>query len=219
MRRSVFSRSGLLIAALVLVAAAAGLWAGSLWLQPTPAERLAALQRDTSATVLPTDYARLPDSAIRTADGRRLRQALAGDWGLVFLGFTHCPDVCPITMQALAATAARMDSGAMPRVAFVSVDPRRDSPAVAGRYAGQFNPDFIGATGNMPALRELAETLRVEFNVPDKPADAEYAVEHPSAVFLVDPRGRLRAVLSTPHEPATIAADLRSIIETYGTPS
>lgn len=220
MMRSLLSRSGLFIAALVLiVAGAAGIWVGSAWLQPTSAERRAALQQDTSATVLPHDYARLPDSAIHTSDGQRLRPALKGNWSLLFLGFTHCPDVCPVTMQALAATAARMDADAMPRVAFVSVDPQRDSPDVAGRYATEFNPDFLGATGDMPALRELADTLRVDFHVPDEPADAQYEVDHPSAVFLIDPSGRLRAVLSTPHEPATMAADLRRIIQTHGNPS
>lgn len=220
MIRSMTSRSILLVGVVAFVAAlAAGIWAGSAWLQPTPAERLAALQRDTTATVLPRDYARLPDIAVRTASGQSLRQALAGDWSLLFLGFTHCPDVCPITMQALAATAGRMDGDTMPRVAFVSVDPRRDSADTAKRYATAFNPDFIGATGDMPALRKLADTLRVEFDVPDEPADAQYDVAHPSAVFLLDPRGRLRAVLSTPHKPATMAADLRNIIRTYGNPS
>lgn len=214
------SRQSLLICSLVfIVVIAAGLWAGSIWLQPTQAERHTALQQDTAATVLPRDYARLPELAIRTADGRSLRDALHGDWSLLFLGFTHCPDVCPIAMQALAATAARMDADAMPQVAFVSVDPRRDSAAIAGRYATEFNADFIGATGEMPALRELADTLRVDFQVPDKPADAEYAVEHPSAVFLVDPQGRLRAVFSSPHEPGTMATDLRTVVQTYGSPS
>ncbi len=220
MTRPMASRSTLLVCLVVFVAAlAAGIWGGSAWLQPTPAERLAALQRDTTATVLPRDYARLPDTAVRTANGQSLRQALTNDWSLLFLGFTHCPDVCPITMQALAATAKRMEANTMPQVAFVSVDPRRDSADTAGRYAAEFDPDFIGATGDMPALRELARTLRVDFDVPDKPADAEYAVEHPSAVFLVDPEGRLRAVLSSPHDPATMAADLRRIVQTYGSPA
>lgn len=214
------SRSSLLVCSLiVIVAAAAGVWAASVWLQPTPAERRTALQQDTTATVLPGDYARLPDVAVSTAQGQRLHRALRGEWSLLFLGFTHCPDVCPVTMQALAATAARMDGDTMPEVAFVSVDPQRDSPANANRYAAEFNPNFIGATGDMDALRELAGTLRVDFRVPDKPADAEYSVEHPSAVFLIDPQGRLRALFSSPHDPAAMATDLRAIHETFGSPS
>lgn len=211
------SRSGLLIASVVfVVAAAAGLGAGWLWLAPTPQERQAALQQQTGATVLPRDYARLPDVAVHTADGRPLREALADDWSLLFLGFTHCPDVCPISLQALAATAERLDSGTMPRVAFISVDPRRDSAADASRYAAAFDEAFVGATGEMPALRRLTGTLHVDFQVPDAAADAEYAVEHPSTVFLLDPQGRLRAVFSAPHDPEAMAADLRAILQTLG---
>ncbi len=213
MIRPMSSRSALLISCSVFVAAlAAGIWAGSAWLAPSPEERRAGLQREVDGTILPRDYARIPDTPVHTADERPLRAALAGRWSLVFLGFTNCPDVCPLTLQTLAATMDEYDGETpAPRVAFVSVDPRRDTPADARAYAASFNDDFLGASGDMSALRRLADSLRVEFAVPDAAPDEAYGVEHPSQVFLLDPRGRLRAVFSPPLAPERLSQDLRTL--------
>ncbi|MEX1082349.1 MAG: SCO family protein [Halofilum sp. (in: g-proteobacteria)] len=208
------ARSGLLLASMVFIAAAGvGLWAGIHWLAPTPEERRAELQRTVDATVLPRDYARLPNTAVHTAQGEPMREALGGGWSVLFLGFTHCPDVCPLTLQTLAATMDKWSSEEpRPKVAFVSVDPRRDTPADAGAYAARFDPEFLGASGEMAALRTLADRLRVDFEVPDAAADEQYGVEHPSQIFLLDPQGRLRAVFSPPFGPDTLARDLRTLI-------
>lgn len=208
------ARSGLLLVTIVfLFAAAAGIWGGSFLLAPTPEERRAELQRSVDATVLPPDYAHLPQTAVRTAGDKSLKAALADRWNVLFLGFTNCPDVCPLTLQNLATAKAEWTgSGSAPQVAFVSVDPRRDTAADADAYASSFDDAFIGATGDMPALRSLARTLRVDFNVPDAAADAQYSVQHPSQIFLIDPQGRLRAVFSPPFAPDDLAQDLQRII-------
>lgn len=208
------ARSGLLLAMVVfLLAAGAGVWGGSFLLAPSAEERRAELQQAVDATVLPPDYARLPQAAVRTASDESLNATLAGSWNVLFLGFTNCPDVCPLTLQNLAAaTAEWTGSEPFPQVAFVSVDPRRDTAADADAYASSFDDAFVGATGDMPALRSLAQSLRVDFNVPDAAADAEYSVQHPSQIFLVDPQGRLRAVFSPPFGPDDLAQDLQRIM-------
>jgi protein SCO1/2 len=82
----------------------------------------------------------------------------------LFFGYTHCPDVCPQTMQRLAE-AARLLGPADPKltVALVTVDPERDTPAVLGEYARGFHPDFVGLTGAPEAIRAAAEAYGVRY--------------------------------------------------------
>jgi protein SCO1/2 len=140
---------------------------------------------------------------------------LRGRWTFLYFGFTNCPDICPTTLATLAAAKAALadlPGGLQPGVAFVSVDPGRDTPQVAGRYAAHFDPSFIGATGTRAALDALASALGVAVIIGPPAADGSYAVDHSAAVFLVDPEARVAALFGAPHDSATIARDYRRIV-------
>jgi protein SCO1/2 len=138
---------------------------------------------------------------------------LRGAWSFVFFGFTSCPDVCPVTMSALAQTRkllADLPEPSRPRVVMISVDPERDTPERLATYVKGFDPAFVGATGAKPAIDELAQRMGVL--VATRPLDGDnYTVDHSTSVFLVGPDGALRALFSAPHEPDKIAADYRRI--------
>ncbi|HJY38524.1 MAG TPA: SCO family protein [Steroidobacteraceae bacterium] len=138
---------------------------------------------------------------------------LRGAWSFVFFGFTSCPDVCPVTMSALAQTRkllADLPEPSRPRVVMISVDPERDTPERLAAYVKGFDPAFVGATGTKPAIDELAQRMGVL--VATRPLDGDnYTVDHSTSVFLVGPDGALRALFSAPHEPDKIAADYRRI--------
>ena len=138
---------------------------------------------------------------------------LRGGWSFVFFGFTSCPDVCPVTMSALAQTRkllADLPEPSRPRVVMISVDPERDTPERLAAYVKGFDPAFVGATGTKPAIDELAQRMGVL--VATRPLDGDnYTVDHSTSVFLVGPDGALRALFSAPHEPDKIAADYRRI--------
>jgi protein SCO1/2 len=140
---------------------------------------------------------------------------LRGRWTLMFFGFTHCPDVCPLTLATLAE-ARRLLAGLpreqQPAVVLVSVDPRRDTAAVLSRYVGHFDPEFIGVTGGTAALDAFTKALGVAVIVGAPGEDGSYTVDHSAAVFLVNPRAELIAVFGTPHEAAVIADDYRRIV-------
>ena len=80
---------------------------------------------------------------------------LQGAPTLVYFGYTHCPDVCPVTLLQLAQV---LKSGVVPglRVAFISVDPARDTPPQLAQYVHAFDPDFIGLTGTPAMLKTLS---------------------------------------------------------------
>ena len=138
---------------------------------------------------------------------------LRGGWSFMFFGFTHCPDVCPVTMTALAQTSkllADLPEPSRPRVVMISVDPQRDTPERLATYVKAFDPGFLGATGTKPAIEELAQRMGV-LAATRSLDDGSYTVDHTTSVFLVGPDGALRALFSAPHEPDKIAADYRRI--------
>jgi len=77
---------------------------------------------------------------------------------VVFFGFTHCPDVCPVTMAQLARTLDSLeDDGSRIQGLFITVDPARDSPERLREWLGNFHPSFLGLTGAEEEIREVAE--------------------------------------------------------------
>ena len=142
-------------------------------------------------------------------------EQLQGHWSFVFFGFVNCPDVCPTTLATLAKARQALEdlpAGKRPAVAFVSVDPGRDSPALLGQYVAHFDPAFVGATGTREAIDDLTRALGVAVIIGPASADGSYAVDHSAAVFLVDPRARVVALFGAPHEAGVIARDYRRVV-------
>jgi protein SCO1/2 len=156
----------------------------------------------------------IPGFTFVTATGDTVRtDAETGRPTLVFFGYTHCPDVCPLTLadwtsikRALGPDAARV------RWHFVTVDPTRDTPAVAEAYARQFDPDFRGLSGDSATLAAIQRAFAVaSYETPGATPD-DYLVTHSAQVFLVDDRGRLRAMYPFDSGPEAMLADLRRLL-------
>jgi len=161
-----------------------------------------------AATLLPEP---VPLPAIELAHshgGRLTRDWFEGKHTLVFFGFTHCPDVCPITLQQLAAARRRLsDQGIeiLPSILFVSVDPQRDDLAAVTEYVAAFGDGVSGARGDLAALESLTRTLGV-YHARERSGD-DYTVDHSAAVFVIDDAARFRAVFSAPHDVADLVHD------------
>ena len=206
-------RSGRLPLAVVLIAALAaglGLWAG----QKTFLGASALPQ--TQATRLLDPPRALPAFALQGADGVRIDAgALRGRWTLVFLGFTHCPDICPTTLAELAKAEkllADLPEPQRPRILFVSVDPERDTPEIAANYARYFSPTLLAATADVDTLTAFASALSMVFAKSPLP-DGDYTIDHTSWVAVLDPQGNLAGFIRPPLDPAMIAADLRLLVD------
>jgi protein SCO1/2 len=158
----------------------------------------------------------LPAFALTAADGSAFSNAALRDrWSLLFFGFTHCPDVCPTTLATLAAARrelADLPATARPDVVLVSVDPARDTPAILSPYVKFFDASFRGVTGSSTAIDAFTRGLGVAVLRGSARADGSYDVSHTASIFVVDPAGRLVAVLSAPHTATGVAADFRRIL-------
>ncbi|KQZ29381.1 SCO family protein [Caulobacter sp. Root1472] len=140
--------------------------------------------------------------------------ALKGQWNAVFFGFTYCPDVCPGTLQALAAASDQLGPKAKDlRIVFISVDPDRDKPqAVKDFLSGPTLPKTIlGLTGTPEQTAAAAKAYRVYYK---KAGDGpDYSVDHSTAVYLMDPKGRFVKVIPYNLPPEEIARQIRDAME------
>lgn len=191
-----------LIAAIVLGSAlAAGIFV---------AARLQTPASLTTAFLLPTPTS-LPDFSLLDQEGNTVtRDTFRNHWNLVFFGFTHCPDICPTTLQILAAAKTELAAAGqqpLPRIVLVSVDPERDSPDVIGRYVDHFGVGNLGVTGQLEELKKLTSGLGIYF---EKQAGDEinYAVDHSAAVLVINPQGEFHALFSGPHEVQNFVHDV-----------
>lgn len=194
------------IAIVAVVAIGTGAWLSYLLATPPPTP--------TTATVLPVP-AQLPEFSLVDQHGEAIgRDVFAGQWSLVFFGFTQCPDICPLTMQVLAdAKRQLVEQGQqpLPRIVLVSVDPERDTPDILGQYIGHFGDDNLGITGELQELRKLTTTLGIYFEKSAINGD-NYSVNHSAVVLVMNPRGQFHALFGTPHEASNFVHDLPIIM-------
>jgi len=140
--------------------------------------------------------------------------SLLGHWSVLFLGYTNCPDMCPTTLATLATLQREWHNRdvACPRVVFVSVDVRRDTPAVLSKYVPYFDPSFIGVTAaTQVRIEEFARGLGAAVIIGPE-HDGTYSVDHTGALFVVSPQGRLAAILTPPYTPAGLREDLARVL-------
>ena len=159
-----------------------------------------------------TDFS-LADQDNHAFDLTRLR----GKWSFLFFGFTHCPDICPTTLALLASVHDKLvtQPGHAEDVqfVFVSVDPIRDSRSNLKQYVRYFDESFVGVTGEERQIANLASQLGAAFQVDRAPGVENYPVYHTTALFLLDPRARLHAVLTPPHDASAISERFKIVRE------
>ncbi len=159
----------------------------------------------------------VPDFCLTDHEGNAFcDDQLAGHWTLLFFGFTHCPDICPMTLSMLANALRRTDhddSKGRPEVVLVSIDPLRDTPERLSTYVNYFDPRFKGVTGDLTEIQKLTSALGVAFRYVAGDQEGDYTVEHTAALFLVGPDAAVRALFQPPHHAETLGRDIDLIIE------
>jgi protein SCO1/2 len=140
---------------------------------------------------------------------------------LLYVGYTHCPDLCPTHMAAVARALNGLPANAAARVKvlFVTSDPERDSPSVLGTWLAQFDPSFIGLTGTNEDLVAFQRNLGMN-PATTEPADHEhrdYSVNHASYV-LAFPANSHTALIAYPAGTTSedYAADLLALTSSPG---
>tara|TARA_R110001599_G_scaffold85738_2_gene229918 strand:+ start:37234 stop:37869 length:636 start_codon:yes stop_codon:yes gene_type:complete len=137
----------------------------------------------------------LPEFTLTDSDGQVLtNKNLQQQWTLVFVGYTFCPDICPTTLADLSSIYPQLqsiDSQYPIKVAFISVDPARDTTERLAEYIDFFEPDFIAATGQHADLFPLVRAMGMMYSNSQSTDDPNYLVDHSSSVVLINPQGNV----------------------------
>lgn len=132
---------------------------------------------------------------------------------LLYFGYTHCPDVCPLTLTHLHVVMQHLGAEAdRAHILFVSVDPARDTPAVLHQYVHAFDSHVTGLTGTPQQIEQLAKRYRVAYNKEAVKPDGSYDVSHSSGIYIFDTQGRARLLATSADSIDAIGHDLRELL-------
>ena len=113
------------------------------------------------------------------------QKSFEGPFTAIFFGFTHCPDICPMTLNKMDIVLSKLKNKKKNiKFFFISVDPKRDTPEVIKNYLSSFDNNFIGITGDPEKIFLLSQSWGI---VSQKIflEDGEYNVDHSSPVILL----------------------------------
>ena len=134
-------------------------------------------------------------------DGHTVREAeLLKKPTVIFFGYTFCPDACPTTLARLTVLMKTLGPEAKRlNVAFITVDPARDTPRQMKSYLTAFDPHIMGLTGSPAAVAKAAKEYGVYFQKAPLPGGG-YSMDHSTAVYLVDRQRGFSQILA-PDQP------------------
>jgi len=160
----------------------------------------------------------MPDLAFQLTDDHG-KPVTAEDYRgkvvLLYFGYTHCPDVCPLTLAHLHAVLQRVGAKADDaRILFVSVDPARDTPAIMHAYVNAFDKRAIGLVGPPRAIEALSKRYRSAFTREPAQGNGQYEVSHSSAIYLFDRQGQARLLATPATSQDDLVHDLYLLLET-----
>lgn len=143
----------------------------------------------------------------------RTLQDFKGKVLVVFFGFVQCPDVCPTTLAEFVQVKNSLGKdGDKVQVAFVTVDPERDTPEILRAYVTQFDPSFLGLRGDADATARVAKSFKVFYaKVPGK-EPGSYTMDHTAGVYIYDPDGHLRLFARHNAGVDALASDIRQLL-------
>jgi protein SCO1/2 len=156
-----------------------------------------------------------PDFTLTDQDGAKVSlHEFKGKAVFIFFGYTHCPDICPVTLSALNNVINDLGKDKDDvQVIFITIDPERDTQEAIKKYVSYFNKDFIGLTGTPEEIKKVADSYHTFYVKEESGNGSDYLMGHTSSVYLIDADGQI--VLRYPQskmQPKKIAKDVEKIL-------
>ncbi|MBF0282827.1 MAG: SCO family protein [Zetaproteobacteria bacterium] len=119
-----------------------------------------------------------------------------GDVRIVFFGYTHCPDICPTTLNRIANALHALNQAQRQHVKafFISIDPNRDSPTQASEYATYFHPNIIGLSGNKNQIEQAQAAFRSSSENDPIDENGHYSINHDTLIYIIKPDGTMGSI-------------------------
>lgn len=138
---------------------------------------------------------------------------LRGKWILLAYGYTHCPDVCPLTLSILRDVKRSFRAADQLGVVFVTIDPERDTVPILKQYMDHFDASFKGLSGTPEQIAQAAQAYNVKYEKKASAAVEGYAMSHTAFIYLIDPQFRLRLTFPFGIKSGDITSDLHYLID------
>lgn len=135
----------------------------------------------------------LPETILTDTEGEPfdLRDRAAGKLVFIFVGYTNCPDICPVQIANVAAVLRQNPAwDGRVTVVFVTADPERDTPERLREWLNNFNPRFVGLRGTYEELHAFEDELHLARSIVPDPREGNYAVGHAAQMIAFAPDGR-----------------------------
>ena len=157
----------------------------------------------------------LADFSLTDQHGERVnRERLYGQWTLAFVGYTYCPDICPLTLAKLAGV--QPDLAAMVqqplKVWFISVDPKRDTAELLKAYMANFGSDFVALRPTPEQLTKVTKDFKIYYKKVEGKTPTSYTMDHSAGSFTFDPQGRIRLYNRHASGAEALAADVKILL-------
>lgn len=136
------------------------------------------------------------------------------DLTLVFFGYINCPDICQVVMSNLSSAMTRLDDADRERidVVYVTTDPKRDTQEAIADYLPRFDPDFVGLTGELDTIVEVAKPLGVGITQGEKLPSGGYDVTHGTTITGIDAADEGTVYWDGNSSSADLAADIHTLL-------
>jgi protein SCO1/2 len=131
----------------------------------------------------------------------------------LFFGYTHCPDVCPTTMDDMSKALRLLgDDRSQVQVLFVTLDPERDTQEVLAQYVPSFDESFIGLYGDVATTEQVAKDFKLFYKKQAASGKGGYTIDHSAGIYVFDKHGALRVFMNHGQKPQDIAHDLKQLM-------
>jgi cytochrome oxidase Cu insertion factor (SCO1/SenC/PrrC family) len=148
------------------------------------------------------------------AAGRTVRSDMfAGEWLLVYFGYTHCADQCPTTLGDMAEALNALGAvGERVQPVFITIDPARDGGAQLTSFTAAFDPRILGLGGSEEQVAHAAAQFGVRYSKVALAQDGGYSFDHSGGLFLLDPAERLVTRFGHMSDPYMIETKLLQLL-------
>ena len=156
-----------------------------------------------------------PEIALPSSHGEFRLSRYRGKVVVLEFGYTHCADVCPVSLASLAQARTKMGAAAADvQVVFITVDPARDNAKHLRTYLSAFDPTFIGVTGSQAQIDALLKSYGISATRrPVEGSKTDYTMHHSSYLYFIDRQGMQRALMPFDRPSDEIVHDLAILLK------
>lgn len=131
----------------------------------------------------------------------------------LFFGYTHCPDVCPTTLNDMKQSKKLLGAKAEElQVLFVTLDPERDTQAILAQFVPAFDPSFVGLYGTKEQTATVLKDFKIFAAKVENKGRSGYTIDHSAGLYVFDKTGKIRLYVDYGTKPEMIASDIQKLL-------